>query len=197
VGTGGPFSGVKRRRGLTLTTHLHLVPRSIMNRSYTSSLALFQHKEKFYSVSFDGSYAWLVSLLVPISYFQFFSSSPLLNASNSLKHTLFEKLGWLVGQEIAHLLYHPKVHYRLHDIPSLVPVQGQINPVHNFISSFVTSILVITPYLRLGLLKWSEVPTCRPPNGPQNSVSAKTKQRIHTPILYILYTLFNDAFSVT
>jgi hypothetical protein len=28
MGTGGPFPGVKRGRGVTLTTHPHLVPRS-------------------------------------------------------------------------------------------------------------------------------------------------------------------------
>jgi hypothetical protein len=35
--TRGPFSGAKRGWGVTLTTHPHLVPRSRMNRSYTSS----------------------------------------------------------------------------------------------------------------------------------------------------------------
>jgi hypothetical protein len=37
VGTGGPIPGAKRGRGVTLTTHPHLVPRSSMSRSYTSS----------------------------------------------------------------------------------------------------------------------------------------------------------------
>jgi hypothetical protein len=40
LGTGSPFpggGGVKRSRGLTLTTHPHLEPRSIMKTSYTSS----------------------------------------------------------------------------------------------------------------------------------------------------------------
>jgi hypothetical protein len=37
MGTGGPFSGVKRGWGVTLTTHPHLVPWSWMSRSYTSS----------------------------------------------------------------------------------------------------------------------------------------------------------------
>jgi hypothetical protein len=37
MGTGGPFLGVKRGPGVTLTTHLHLVPRSRMSRSYKSS----------------------------------------------------------------------------------------------------------------------------------------------------------------
>jgi hypothetical protein len=34
VGTGGPSPGLKRGRGMTLTTHPHLVPRSRMSRSY-------------------------------------------------------------------------------------------------------------------------------------------------------------------
>jgi hypothetical protein len=37
MGTGGPFPGAKRGRGMTLTTHPHLVSRSRMSRSYTSS----------------------------------------------------------------------------------------------------------------------------------------------------------------
>jgi hypothetical protein len=37
MGTGGPFAGEKRGRGVTLTTHPHLVPWSRMSRSYTSS----------------------------------------------------------------------------------------------------------------------------------------------------------------
>jgi hypothetical protein len=37
MGTAGSFPGVKRGRGVTLTTHPHLVPRSRMSRSYTSS----------------------------------------------------------------------------------------------------------------------------------------------------------------
>jgi hypothetical protein len=36
MGTGVPFPGVRRGRGVTLTTH-HLVPRSRISRSYTSS----------------------------------------------------------------------------------------------------------------------------------------------------------------
>jgi hypothetical protein len=37
MGTGSPFPGVKRGRGVTLTTHPHLVSRSWMSRSYISS----------------------------------------------------------------------------------------------------------------------------------------------------------------
>jgi hypothetical protein len=37
MGTGSPIRGAKRGRGVTLTTHPHLVPRSGISRSYTSS----------------------------------------------------------------------------------------------------------------------------------------------------------------
>jgi hypothetical protein len=37
MGTGGPFPGAKRGRGMTLTTHPQVVLRSIIGRSYTSS----------------------------------------------------------------------------------------------------------------------------------------------------------------
>jgi hypothetical protein len=36
-GTGDPFPGAKRGQGVTLTTHFHLVSKSRMRRSYTSS----------------------------------------------------------------------------------------------------------------------------------------------------------------
>jgi hypothetical protein len=41
MGTGGPFPGAKRGLGVTLTTPPHLMPRSKMSRSYTSSLPSF------------------------------------------------------------------------------------------------------------------------------------------------------------
>jgi hypothetical protein len=37
MGTGGPFPAAKHGRGVTLTTHPYLLPRSWMSRSYTSS----------------------------------------------------------------------------------------------------------------------------------------------------------------
>jgi hypothetical protein len=43
IGTGGPFPGVKRSRGVTLATHPHLVPRLSMSRSNTSSPPLCLH----------------------------------------------------------------------------------------------------------------------------------------------------------
>jgi hypothetical protein len=45
IGTGGPFPGAKRGRGVTLTTYPHLVPRSTMSRSY-----IFSPPKRFHGV---------------------------------------------------------------------------------------------------------------------------------------------------
>jgi hypothetical protein len=68
-------------------------------------------------------------------------------------------------QEYSNILCNPKVHYRVHKSPALVPVLGQMNSIHNtpFYSSKI-SFNIIHP---LGL------PSCLLPSGfPTNTLYA-------------------------
>jgi hypothetical protein len=57
------------------------------------------------------------------------------------------------SQEIPNILFNPKVHYRVHNGPSLVRIQDQINPVYTAPSNLsIKSVLTIFAHLCLGLL---------------------------------------------
>jgi hypothetical protein len=42
----------------------------------------------------------------------------------------WEANSFSASQEIPHILWNPKVHYRIQKIPQPVPIQSQIDPVH-------------------------------------------------------------------
>jgi hypothetical protein len=53
-------------------------------------------------------------------------------------------------QELPSILWKPKVQYRVHKSPPLVPILSHINPIHS-IPSYLRSVLKLSTHLRLGL----------------------------------------------
>jgi hypothetical protein len=55
------------------------------------------------------------------------------------------------NQEITHILWNPKVHYRIRKFPPLFTILSQLNPVHTPQKTSWNSILILSSHLRLGL----------------------------------------------
>jgi len=73
--------------------------------------------------------------------------------TNFMEQSPWEANSHSPSQEILFLLWNPKVHYRVHRIPPLVPILSQINLVHTFSPCFpkISSSFIFLSTLRSSL----------------------------------------------
>jgi hypothetical protein len=76
--------------------------------------------------------------------------------TNSMKKSpSWEATSHSPSQEIPHLLWNPKIRYRVHKNPSAIPIMSQINPVHTFPNIYSSIIFTYLTMIKhaLGIIK--------------------------------------------
>jgi hypothetical protein len=65
----------------------------------------------------------------------------------------WEAANYAGTEELFSILWNPKVHFRVHKSPALVPILRQINPIHTS-SSYLKSILILSTHRSAAVTDW-------------------------------------------
>ena len=91
-------------------------------------------------------------VLVKVKIYPFASRREADLLTYSIQQSPSWEVNWYsISQKIPHILWNPKVHYRIHKCPPPVPTLSQLDSVHNPHPTSCISILVLSFHLLLGL----------------------------------------------
>jgi hypothetical protein len=93
-----------------------------------------------FNVNACGTYSYLLTYLFTYLLTYYMEQNP-----------SWEANGFSASHEIPHILWNPKVHYRIQKCPPPVPILNQLEPVHTLTFRFQKIHHNIIPHLRLGL----------------------------------------------